>query len=80
MAVWVIGIVPPSSISGDAGAARLHVEEEVPFEEDPRPDLDLRVLVERAPGVVHRERDLGGVADRPGALDLADVDSRDPDR
>ena len=63
-----------------AGAARPHVEEEVALEEEPRPDLELGVRVDRLALLGHGERDLRGVARGLDVDDLADVDAGDPDR
>ena len=82
-AVCFIGIVPPSSSSARRGRAGLEVHEEVALEEDARPDLQLRVLVDRQALVLdlHRHaRAAGGVVHRLDALDLADVDAGDPHR
>ena len=56
-----------------ARAARPQVEEEVALEEEPRPDIDLGVRVDRLALLVNREGHLGGVAGRLHLGDLTDV-------
>ena len=65
---------------GSAGAAWAQVQEEVPFEEEAGPDLDLGVASDRQPLVLDGERHRGGVAFRLDLDDLAHVDAGDPDR
>ena len=66
------------------GRARREVDELVALEEDARPDLQRRVLVDRQAGLVdlHRDERQVAVAALVGRdlLDLADVHARDPDR
>ena len=62
-------------------AARLQVDEEVALEEDARPHLDRRVLVDRQRVVFECERDDRGAAlTALDLLHLADLDARDPHR
>ena len=67
---------------GRARRARLEVDEEVALEEDARPDLGRRVLVQRQRGVVELQHQHGavGALDALDGLDLADLHARDPDR
>src|SRR5918994_6288398 len=60
-----------------AWAARGGGEEVVALEEQPRPDLDRGVGVQREAPLVDREGDLGQVAVRLDRRDLAHVDPRD---
>ena len=62
--------------------ARLQVDVEVALEEQPRPDLQRRVAVQRLAVVVdaHRDERVVGVLVALGLDDLADVHAGDPDR
>ena len=81
-AVRVTLSVSPFPSSGEPAEPAREVDEEVALEEDARPDLGGRVLVERQAVLVdlhHHERLVGALL-RLDRLDLADLDAGDPHR